>query len=180
VHAKVLIHLLSLLFYVTISRWHKWGDTPHILGCESLGSLLAGLLALRLSVFVSLYFCLCLSPFPFPHPSFRFLAVEENRLQENTCKNSHDGIEALCQQPLRKWGPPNSYMNGFGSGFPVQPWDKAALTGKLDVTWWKILAQKTTVKFIPGSWPCEIMLDNQYVLFLASILWDKCYAAIHS
>jgi hypothetical protein len=48
------------------------------------------------------------------------------------------------------------------------------------VTLWEILTQMTTAKFLPGSWPCEIMWDNQFVLFWVSTLWDKFYDLILS
>jgi hypothetical protein len=48
------------------------------------------------------------------------------------------------------------------------------------VTLWEILTQKATPKFLPSSWPWEIMWENQCVLFFVSTLWDKFYGAILS
>jgi hypothetical protein len=126
-----------------------------------------------------------LSRFPFsPIPVSDFLLwrrpVDRLVASKHTWRFLWQGTEALCQQPLGKWSPQEAYINGFGSWFPVKLWDTAALLGKLDVTWWEILTQKTAAKFFPGSWPCEIMRDNQCVSFLASTLWDKFYPAIHS
>jgi uncharacterized membrane protein len=99
-----------MLFSVIISRQHKWGMALQASGYENLGSLFTGSLALCLSVCVSLsFFSLSVSlPFIFPHHCLRFLALEVESLQvaSKHIQRFCDRQQAVCQQSLRKWGPP--------------------------------------------------------------------------
>jgi hypothetical protein len=162
VPGKVPSHFLSFLFSLIIIRQHTWRMALQASGYENLGFLFAGSLALCLSVCVSLsFFSLSVSlPFFFPPPLSQISCSGGG--QFTSCKQTHtkvlwQGTGSLSTVTEEVRPPTKSYINTFGSGFSMKSWDTAVLAWKLDVTLWEILTQKITAKFLPCSWPCEIM-----------------------